>query len=254
MLQRTLMLAISGMMLCSSSLAVEFVQPVKENTPIYSSDGAQIGVLHKSVPVKLLRESNNMLMIKYSDDSVSFVGWALKSKFVACRPPEGPQKDVAAASAEKPAPAAKAGEEDTGEAQNPKTKLTVAQTRKDLRQLLNVPVNYIQQTQIDKKGERGIRTKSTESSKLYVRLNPTNKNADGYAEITVLCQFERDSIVTYFVNEKIAALEDFRFDAANDYYQVIDSYIAALQKYNEDLRGNFITLCNRAQRYERILR
>jgi hypothetical protein len=241
-------------MLCASSSAVEYLQPMKANTPIYSADGTQIGVLHKLVSVKMLRESNTMVMVEYADGNVSFVGWALKSAFIVSKAPDKTATNETATTPQKPVPSSSAGDESKVIVTPAPKRLTVAETKAELHDLLKVPVNYIQQMEVDRKGERGMVARQTESTKLYMRLNPTDKNSDGYAEITVLLQFDRDSIVTYFVNEKIAALESFQELAAEDYGQVIESYVAALQKYNEDLRGNFVTLYNRAKRYEKLIR
>ncbi len=238
------------LLLATAANATEYVQPTTENVSVFSANGTKIGIIHKKVPVKLVRESGYMIMIEYSDATVSFAGWAAKSLFVPCTPQTKADETVTTKTGE----VSVSGK--TEETTEKKSRLSTAESRKKLRTHLKVPVNYIQQTQIDKTDAIGpkAKSKSTEQSKLFMKLNPTDKNADGYAEITVLLQFNRDSIVTYYINEKIAVLEDFKNEASLEYQTVIDLYIQALQKYNEDLRGNFIALCNRAARYEKIIR
>jgi hypothetical protein len=234
--------------------ASDFVKPTIENLPVFSADGTKIGVLRTITPLRKLKETPQMLMIEYSDDRIYFIGWAAKSYLAQCDTP----KAIEAVSSTKPSTvipgAVPLSEKEAKE--TPKQRLTTSETKKNLRSILKVPVNYIQQTEINKLQNMEAKSKvsSSAQSKVYMRINPEDKNSDGYAEITVLLQFERDSIVSYFVDEKIASLEDFKSQAAQEYGQVIDFYIQALNKYKEDLRGNFISLCNRAEKSESLIK
>lgn len=241
-------------LLVSIVIASEFVQPTIDNLPVFSSDGTKIGVLRKKVTIHKLRETQQMVLIEYSDESVYFTGWVSKS-YVKSSETSGAVQSNSSAIAEKPAP--KNENTIANDAVTvSKTRFNIPDTRKEIRQILKVPVNYIQQTEVNKLQNNSSKNKqsSSQQSKVYVKLNPNDKNSDGYAEITVLLEFERDSIVTFFVNEKIEALKVFKEQAALEYSQVIDLYIQALLKYNEDLRGNFITLCGRAEKYEAIIK
>ena len=236
---------------CVSATASETVKTNTENVPLYNSNGGKIGILKKPVNLRVLRQSGYMFLVEYSDDNLTLVGWVAKAQCISAA--AAVDETAKTAGVSKPAPAGGGTDQITGAAKETK-RLTAIETRKKLRDILKVPVNYIQQTEVDsKKGGQGSSTQ-TEASKLYMRLNPTDKNADGYAEITVLVQFDRDSIVTFFVNQKITTLEEFQQEAAEDYSQIIGCYVEALEKYNDDLRGNFLSLCNRATKYERLLK
>ncbi len=202
----------------------EIVKPVRNNVCVRSSYGVLIGVVDKDAEVEVLLKSGDWCKVQYTKDGNRFVGWVLK-------------EDLALTDTPPP---------DKGTKDEPKI-LSAQETSEQLRKLVRVYVEYKSSRGESWNPDTSVGVNPTRTGDVQMVLKFDDKGTP--AKLVVLTRFRRDHVIQLFVEKRIVELKGFRNVADPVFDRVIDSYIRALEAYNDGKIPDFKRLVESAERF-----
>jgi hypothetical protein len=207
----------------------EVVKPVKNGVRVYTSSRVLIGVLDKEAELEVLLEASQWCKVQYTKDGNRFVGWVLKEDLAL--PDSPPPKEEA------PKPSL----------------LSVKETSEQLRPLVRVGINYKTSRGEGWDPDVSVGVQSIRSGSTQMGLRFDDKGMQ--AKLVVLARFRRDHSIELYVEDKIVKLKQFREIAHPAFDRVIDSYIRALEAYNDSRSRipDFKRLIESAERFWEVL-
>jgi len=202
----------------------EIVRPVRNNVGVRSSYGVLIGVLDKDAEVEVLLKSGDWCKVQYTKDGNRFVGWVAK-------------EDLALTDTPPP---------DKGAKDEPKV-LSPQETSEQLRKLVRVYVDYKSTRGESWNPDTSVGVNPTRMGDVQMVLKFDDKGTA--AKLVVLARFRRDHVIQLFIEKRIVELKGFRNVADPVFDRVIDSYIRALESYNDGKVPDFKRLVESAERF-----
>jgi hypothetical protein len=202
----------------------EVIKPAKNSVPVYTSSRVWIGLLDKDAELEVILVAGQWCKVQYTKDGTHFVGWVRKDDVIL---PEGisPEND-----------------------QETKPKiLTLQETSDQLRQLVRVGVDY--QSSRGEGWDPKVTVGVTPARRGNVQMKLRTDGKGMPAKMLVLARFRRDKVIELYVEQKIVELKQFRQVANPGFYRVIDSYVRALEAYNDNRIPDFKRLIDSAESF-----